>query len=402
MHADRAGRYRPAVLRARPERFGAIVRTEDPPALVSVDRVLARRLGVDGEALWREPDRGLDVDPLSGPTEVHLAVTDRCSAGCTHCYADATPDGAAPTTRELLDRLDAIAATGAFYVAFGGGEALTRDDLPALAAHARRRGLVPTMTTSGLGLTVERARALGDFAQVNVSHDGVGATYEAVRGYDGARHAEAAMRALAEAGVPFGGNLVLTRASFEALEATAAHLDALGARELQLLRLKPAGRGRLDYLAARLTADQVARVPATLSRLARERRLGVRVDCALVPFLAADDTLAAADLVRFGVMGCEAGRSLLAVDSAGSSMPCSFFREAGLPVEQAWRDDPALARFRAYRGAPAEPCRSCRFGAACRGGCRIVAAHVGGEPFAPDPECPRVRSYLPAGDPAVT
>lgn len=380
------------MLRSRPERFGAIVATDEPPALVSVDRVLAKRLGVIGGALWRAPDRGLDVDPLSGPTEVHLAVTDRCSAGCAHCYADARPNGHAPTTRELCDRLDAIADTGAFYVAFGGGEALTRDDLPALAAHARSRGLTPTMTTSGLGLTPERARGLTDFAQVNVSHDGVGETYEAVRGYDGARHAEAAMQMLAEAGVAFGANLVLTRASFDALDETAAHLDALGARELQLLRLKPAGRGGLDYLASRLTPSQIGRIPAALARLARERRLGVRVDCSLVPFLVADDTLDVADLERFGVMGCEAGRSLLAVGADGRSMPCSFFRAAGLPLEDAWRDDPSLARFRTYRAAPPEPCASCRFRAVCRGGCRVVAEHLVGEPFAPDPECPRVRA----------
>ncbi|MCB9596573.1 MAG: radical SAM protein, partial [Sandaracinaceae bacterium] len=133
-------------LRARPERFGAIVALEAPHALISVDRWLARRVGVVGGALWDAPSRGLDVDPLTGPTEVHLAVTDRCSAGCRSCYADATPAGHEPSTTELLERLDAIADQGAFYVAFGGGEALLRADLEALAAHARDRGLIPTMT----------------------------------------------------------------------------------------------------------------------------------------------------------------------------------------------------------------------------------------------------------------
>ncbi|MBX3270410.1 MAG: radical SAM protein [Sandaracinaceae bacterium] len=378
--------------RARAERFGAVLAIEAPAALVSVDRALARRLGVEGDALWELPDRGLDVDPLSGPTEVHLAVTDRCRAGCTHCYADATPTGHHPSTDALLARLDAIAALGAFYVAFGGGEALLRNDLPALAAHARALGLVPTMTTSGLGLDGERARTLRDFAQINVSYDGAGARYAEVRGYDGARHAEAAMRALADAGVPFGANVVLTRASFEAIDATAARLDALGARELQLLRFKPSGRARLDYLAARLSAAQIAAFPATLARLARERAAGVRIDCSLVPFLVTDETIAAADLVRFGVMGCEAGRSLLALDAHGQSMPCSFWREPGADAARAWGEDATLTRFRAYRASVPEPCASCRLRSSCRGGCRIVAAHLGGEPFAPDPECPRVAA----------
>jgi hypothetical protein len=76
------------VRRVRPERFGALVATEEPFALISVDRVLARRLGVDGAELWREPSR--EHEPvLRGPTEVHLAVTERCPAACTGCYADA-------------------------------------------------------------------------------------------------------------------------------------------------------------------------------------------------------------------------------------------------------------------------------------------------------------------------
>jgi len=382
------------VLRARPERFGAIVALEDPHALVSVDRLMAKRLGVIGGRLWERPDRGLDVDPLTGPTEVHLAVTERCPAGCKSCYADATPKGHHPTTADLRERLDAIADGGAFYVAFGGGEALIRDDLAELAAHARARGLVPSVTTSGLGLDADKARALRGFAQVNVSYDGPGDTYADVRGYDGAAVAERAMRRLNEADVRWGANVVLTRASFEALDATAARVEALGGCELQLLRFKPSGRGALDYLAQRLTDDQIARVPSTLRHLADASALSLRVDCALVPFLVGDGSLAPEALERFGVMGCEAGRSLLAADATGASQPCSFWREPGAPIEDAWATDPTLDAFRRYRAAIPEPCASCRYLSACRGGCRIVARHRSGDAFSPDPECPRVRAHV--------
>lgn len=377
--------------RTRPERFGAMVALERPPALVAVDRAMARRLGVDGGALWEGADPGLDVDPLTAPTEVHLAVTDRCPAGCKGCYADATPRGHHPSLAALKARLSRLAEQGVFSVAFGGGEAMVRDDLAALAAHARALGLTPTMTTSGLGLTPARARELSAFAQVNVSYDGLAPTYTAVRGYDGAATAERAMEALRDAGVPFGINVVLTRASFDHLDATADRAVALGAREIQLLRFKPAGRGRLDYLAQRLDQGQVARFPDALRRLSTDLPVALRIDCALVPFLAS--AAREEDLVRFGVMGCEAGRSLLAVKADGRSAPCSFWSEGGAPAEHAWDEDPTVARFRAHRAAPPEPCRSCPVRRACRGGCRIVAGHLDGDPFGPDPECPRVRAH---------
>ena len=389
------------LLRARAERFGAIVATEEPPALLSVTRGLARRLGVEGAALWEGASPGLDVAVLSGPTEVHVSVTERCPAACTGCYANATPDGHEPRAEDLRARLDALAKLGAFSVAFGGGEAALREDLPEIAGYARSLGLVPTVTTSGLGMTAERAERFRVFAQVNVSHDGVADVYRDVRGYDGAHLAERAIALLRAAGVPVGANTLLTRGSFPHLEATAAHVESLGCVELQLLRLKPSGRGQLDYLDKRLDEAQVASFGGVLARLSTTRALSVRIDCALLPFLTGSGETTPEDVRAFGVMGCEAGRSLLATRADGRAAPCSFWQSEvrAQPtategaLDTAWRDDATLGEFRAYQAALPEPCASCSFRASCRGGCRIVAAAVGVTPWAPDPECPRVRSH---------
>ena len=380
--------------RIRAERFGALVAVEDPPALVSVDRVLARRLGVDGGALWHGE---ASDDALSGPTEAHVAATERCPAGCSGCYVDARPDGHEPTFADVCARLDALAELGTFRIAFGGGEAALREDVHELAAHARSRRMVPTLTTSGLGMTAARAARFRVFAQVNVSLDGDSAGYRAVRGWDGAGVAERAIAALREAGVPVGVNTVVTRESFPHLSAIAQHAEQLGACELQLLRFKPSGRGRLDYLAQRLTAAQIDGLPGLVRRLSETRALAVRIDCAMVPFLVGDGTVRPEDLVRFGVSGCEAGRSLMTVDARGGARPCSFWEGEATSrahdARAAWSDDPTLTRFRAHAAEPPAPCRDCPYRAACRGGCRIVAAHLTGDPWQPDPECPRVRAH---------
>ena len=378
----------------RPEAFGALVSLDHPPALVAVDRLLAKRLGVDGGALWEGPDPGLSVRALTAPTEVHVAVTERCPAGCVGCYADATPRGHEPTLAELRERLDALAEMRVFSVAFGGGEAVLRDDIGALASHARRRGLSPTMTTSGLGITRERARTMTDFAQVNVSWDGPSTLYRDVRGWDGARVAEDAIAHLRGAGVDVGINTVLTQHNYPHLDEIARGAERLGAVELQLLRFKPSGRGRLDYLGARLTPDQVESFGATIRRLAESVAPAIRIDCALVPFLAASGEVTPQDLTRFAVMGCEPGRSLMTLDAHGATKPCSFWASDAdpRPPRDAWRDGATLERFRHYAAHAPEPCASCAFFASCRGGCRIVAGHSR-DAFAPDPECPRVRAH---------
>jgi radical SAM protein with 4Fe4S-binding SPASM domain len=379
----------------RYEAWGAWVKLESMPAIVALDRDGVRALGLDGSQAWERA-------PKTRPIEVHMAVTSRCAAGCTGCYLDARPDGEEPPRETLLAALDALRDAGVFTVAFGGGEPTTRADLDALAEAARARGITPVLTTSGLGLGPAKVERLRAFAQVNVSYDGTREDYVAVRGYDGATTAEEAIAALHAAGIPVGINVVLTRDTFPQLAQTLRRARDLGAREAQLLRYKPAGRAAsLDYLARRLTPAQGTSLPPTLRALAAELGEGmrIRIDCALVPFLSADEDLAAraSDLARFGVFGCEAGGALAALRVDGFVAPCSFAGATTLRASDLAEGtaDEALGAWRAYAEAPDEPCASCTLRAVCRGGCKIVARHLDGA-HGPDPECPRVRAHRAA------
>lgn len=385
-------------MRTRIEPFGAWVRLSDPDALVALDREASAKLGLDGGSLWIDGAKA----PPPRPLEVHVAVTARCPAGCEGCYLDAKPDGLEPAFAEIEARLEAVARLGAFTVAFGGGEPLSRADIGGLAERARELGLVPVMTTSGIGLTRAKAETLRAFAQINVSFDGIGDAYEAVRGWDGRSAAERAIRILNEVGIPVGANTVITRQSFSSLETTADYLASLGVRELQLLRYKPAGRAAsLDYLTRRLSPEQVSVLHAVMGRIVRAGSLSVRIDCAMVPLLSeqiATEEQARA-LERFGVFGCEAGRHLAASRNDGKLAPCSFTDPAESDVrdvEKAWARDPGLETFRAYHRDPPEPCASCPLRSVCRGGCQVVSQHLRGS-FQPDPECPRVRKALGEG-----
>jgi MoaA/NifB/PqqE/SkfB family radical SAM enzyme len=252
-----------------------------------------------------------------------------------------------------------------------------RDDLGELAAFARARGLLPVVTTSGIGMTRAKAASMRAFAQVNVSYDGPGDVYRAVRDFPGAAAAERAMELLREAGVSFGVNIVLTKQSFSSLEATIARAKELGAREAQLLRYKPAGRAaRIDYLAKRLTREQVAELGGVVERIACNMHgsgFRLRIDCSMVALLADALYDRARDLERLGVFGCEAGAALAAVRADGRRAPCSFL-DADAPL-----DAPGTAA----------PCDACALARVCRGGCRAVSRFLDGHD-GPDPECPRV------------
>ncbi len=127
-------------------------------------------------------------------------------------------------------------------------------DLGLLAEEARRLGLVPVMTTSGIGLTAERVAGLRAFAQNQRQPRRRG---RRLRGgarlrRRGARRA--GHRPPAAAGIPVGVNVVLTRASFPWLADTGRPrrrprrrrdpAPPLQARRARRRRCLPGGRPR--------------------------------------------------------------------------------------------------------------------------------------------------------------
>lgn len=390
--------------RSRAEAFGAIVQLTRPRALVFVDRDRARSLGLDGGAAWRDPARDGDVDgaPLAAPLEAHLQLTNRCAAGCAGCYTGASAAAGAGEwgLAEWSRAIDALADAGVFHVALGGGESATLPWLGALVEHARARGVVPNLTTSGLA-GLDRLLPIADrFGQINVSIDGLGATYAAVRGFDGFARADAAVRALRAVTRHVGINVVVTRANFDELPAIFAYARRRRLTEVELLRFKPSGRGAGVYERLRCTDAQHRALLPTVLAATRRHRVRVKLDCSYTPMIAHHDP-GPRVLAELAVYGCAGGDFLIGAKPTGAITACSFAapppprgdaRPTVTDLAGYWTQPDAFGRFRTWRDA-AEPCRSCRYLTQCRGGCRVVSAHAG-DLGAPDPECPRVVDFL--------
>ncbi|MBP6629931.1 MAG: radical SAM protein [Kofleriaceae bacterium] len=389
---------------ARLEGFGAIVQLTTPRALVFVDREYARGLlGVDDETRWSGPEPALGQQVLTAPLEAHLQLTNKCGAGCAGCYTGASPAGAPREwgLREWMAAIDDLADAGVFHVALGGGESATLPWLGDLARHARVRGLVPNLTTSGLD-GLDRLLPIAElFGQINVSIDGLGATYAAVRGFDGFARADHAVRALRAVKREVGINVVVTRHNVDQLDDLFAYARRRRLVEVELLRFKPAGRGAGAYAGQRCTdAQHRAFLPAVLAA-ARRHRVRVKVDCSYTPMLA-HHGVDRALLASLAVYGCTGGDFLVGAKAGGQLTACSFAAPPPAGADGArpradalttyWREPGAFGAFRTWRDA-AEPCRSCAYLTLCRGGCRVVSAHVAGDDRAPDPECPRVVDH---------
>ena len=100
-------------------------------------------------------------------------------------------------------------------------------------------------------------------------------------------------------------------------------------------------------------------------------------------------------------MGAKPGGQLTACSFAAPAPPLAGGTERPRvdALTRYWTQPTAFGAFRTWREDARQPCASCEYHALCRGGCKVVSAHVHGDMAAPDPECPRVIDHHTAASP---
>ncbi|MGW2768048.1 radical SAM protein [Streptomyces sp. NPDC001275] len=158
------------------------------------------------------------------PRYLSVALTNACELQCAYCYA---PKHAAALGRErVLAWAVELDAAGCLGVGFGGGEPTAYRRFAQLCSNiAQSTSMAVTFTTHGHRLTPELVESLrGAVHFVRLSVDGIGATYERLRGRPFAAVVQAA--GLLGSLAPFGINAVI-------------NADTVGASELLLLPEQP-------------------------------------------------------------------------------------------------------------------------------------------------------------------
>jgi pyruvate-formate lyase-activating enzyme len=171
------------------------------------------------------------------PRYLSVALTNACELHCAYCYA--------PKRAAALDatRVAAWAAeldgAGCLGVGFGGGEPTAYRGFARLCSQvAGSTSMAVTFTTHGHRVTPELVGSLrGSVHFARLSIDGVGATYERLRGrpFAAAESAAARLRSVA----PIGINTVVNADTVNQLDEVAEFAARAGASELLLLPQQP-------------------------------------------------------------------------------------------------------------------------------------------------------------------
>lgn len=267
-----------------------------------------------GRAVLRAVRAGLD--PLR-PVLVQMVVTRRCNLACGYCYEYDRSSPPVPLA-DLLARVDRVAELGTVVLTLTGGEPLLHPDLPAVVAHAVRRGLVCTLISNGFLLTREHVENLNAarLTALQLSVDGLAANAVTQKSLD---RLERPLKLLRD------------RARF-AVNVNAV-AGACPPEELRVLaaRVREAG----FYMTIGLMNDDRGQcVPGLLGgallALHRELTAASRKSSFHAPGEGWEETL-----LREGraPWRCRAGARFLYLDEAGRVSYCSQRREPELPLE---------------------------------------------------------------------
>jgi radical SAM protein with 4Fe4S-binding SPASM domain len=123
------------------------------------------------------------------PLEGHLELTYRCDSRCVYCYCRSRRDDRRESsTLQWKKILDEVCQAGCFFLTFSGGNPFIRKDFLEIYDHARKKGFVINVITSGLGLSREIGDHLSRFPPKKIEVNFNGATrktFESINGTPG-------------------------------------------------------------------------------------------------------------------------------------------------------------------------------------------------------------------------
>ena len=202
------------------------------------------------------------------PRHVSIALTNACELSCPYCYAPKRP--ASLDYRLLTTWLEELDENGCLGVGFGGGEPTLYRLFPEICRFAAENtNLAVTFTTHGHNLDEQLlARLCGSVHFLRISMDGVGPTYEALRGrpFSSLLHRISIAKSLA----PVGINYVVNRRTVADLDQAISIASDLGAIEFLLLPEESVrGTGGIDVQTLgklqRWVKDYSGALPLTIS-----------------------------------------------------------------------------------------------------------------------------------------
>jgi radical SAM protein with 4Fe4S-binding SPASM domain len=356
-----------------------------------------RRLPVVDALPWPRSRVILPLAPGQAPRP-RIAVwelTLACDQACSHCGPRAGRARAHELdTEECLRLVAELAQAGVGEVALIGGEAYLRPDFVLVIRAIREHGMSCILTTGGYGMTAERAEAMVEagIRSVSVSIDGLEPAHDRLRRRPQSfQRALRALRLCRDAGAKVAVNTQINALTWQDLPALLERLAPEGIHGWQLQTTVAHGNAADDPEILLQPHLYLELFPMLATLVERCDALGIRLLAAnTLGWFGPYDHLLRRHQGPLGhYIGCEAGRSTVAIESDGAIKTCpslggernvgGSWREHGFSA--IWEQAPQMQYTRRRDLDDLWGfCRTCYYASVCMGGCTSVSEPLLGRP----------------------
>lgn len=321
-------------------------------------------------------------------------ITLKCNLACIHCGSRAGDSRTNElSTREALDLVAQMADLGIKEVTLIGGEAFMRPDWLEIVAEINRLGMWCSITTGGLGISLEMVKKMkaAGIKSASVSIDGLEEVHDRLRGKKGSWQAAfQTMSYFKDVGIQFGCNTQINRLSAPELPQIYELIRAAGIIAWQIQLTVPMGNAadREEILMQPYELLDLYPMLARIARKSIEDEIYIR-PANNIGYYGPFERLIRGRNSELGFWtGCKAGIATIGIEADGKikgcpSMPTEVYTGGNIR-DRSLRDivehAPEL-NFNQNLGTPQATehiwgfCKTCEHAELCRGGCSWTA-HV--------------------------
>lgn len=324
------------------------------------------------------------TEHLTSPMKVSLNFTKECNLRCRHCLnsSEGIKDSDELALKDYTNLFKQMKQSGSFFITFGGGEPLIRNDLFEIISCAIDNDIAVSLVTNGLLIDNSKAKMMGslNLDTITISIDGVKENHEYIRGsgtYEKAINSIKILRKHCNNAKIAIRTTINSRniGDYRELIKLAEELNVDMIRFTPILFL---GRAKdnidlfikqSDYLLfLKVIRDITSKVKIVIPTLINDKKW----------FVSANN------------FGCHCGKEACWIDQNGNFYPCIFFGNnycAGNLREDSfidlWHKSVNMVKLPGN-----EKCKKCLMYKQCRGGCRARALCNESNINAIDPLCP--------------
>ena len=324
------------------------------------------------------------------PLALIAELTHRCPLHCIYCSNPLEMKAReSELSTETWKRVFAEAvALGVVQLHLTGGEPTVREDIIALIAHGKSKGLYSNLITSGVSLNEAKLKQYCDAGLDHIQLSFQDVQEKEANEYAGTKAHAVKVRAaqmIKKFPLAFTMNIVIHRQNVDRLAGMIALGEEIGVDRLEIAHVQYYGWAFKNRAALIPTQEQVKKSMETIYAAKDRLKDKVRIDFAIPDYFA-----------KFPkpCMGGWGQKSVL-IDPSGQVLPChsamvipgmTFENVRDKSLADIWNDSSAFEKFRGEAWMK-EPCASCDRRSQDFGGCRCQAFLIAGDAAATDPVC---------------